>query len=165
MFLTYTVCFVLALLIHEACHGIAAYACRIPINEFGFGWGPRLYGFRLGNSDYVLRAIPIGAYVRFSVVDLQKRRVHQQVLVFMAGVIGNLIAASVSQNSSFIMMNYLLAATNILPLYQQDGWKCGIVMLKAALRRTSPVVDWTFTIAGTVLSFAVLGGEVLRRFQ
>jgi hypothetical protein len=62
-------------------------------------------------------------------------------------------------------MNYLLAATNILPLYQQDGWKCGMVMLRGILRQKSPMVEWTFTIAGTTLSFAVLGAEVLRRFQ
>ncbi len=165
MVITYTVCFVSALLIHEACHGIAAAACGVPISEFGFGWGPRLYAFRVREVEYVLRAFPIGAYVRFDVVELQKRRLHSQVLVFMAGVIGNLIAGSLSHHATFVMLNYLLAATNILPLYQQDGWKCGMVMLHALLGRKSPVVEWTFTIGGTILSFAVLAGEVLQRFK
>ena len=157
--------FVLALVIHEACHCVAAYACRISISEFGVGWGPKIFGLRVRNVEYILRVLPFGAYVRFDVAELQKRQLRQQVLVFMAGVIGNLMAASVSGATPFSLMNYLLAATNILPLYQQDGWKCGMVMLRGILRQKSPMVEWTFTIAGTTLSFAVLGAEVLRRFQ
>jgi Zn-dependent protease len=83
----------------------------------------------------------------------------------MAGIIGNVVAASLPLGSAFTLMNYLLAATNILPLYQQDGWKCGMIMLRAMLGRKSAIVEWTFTIAGSVLSFAVLGAQVLRRFQ
>jgi membrane-associated protease RseP (regulator of RpoE activity) len=144
---------------------VAAYACRISISEFGIGWGPKIYGRRVRNVEYVFRALPFGAYVRFDVAALQKRKITQQVLVLMAGIIGNLIAASLTGGTAFSLMNYLLAATNILPLYQQDGWKCGMVMLRGILRRKSPIVEWTFTIAGTVLSFAVLAGEVMRRFR
>jgi len=165
MFFSYIPYFVLALLIHEGCHCIAAYACRVSISEFGVGWGPRVYGLRVRNIEFIFRALPFGAYVRFDVAELQKRPLKQQILVFMAGIIGNLIVASLSGGTTFSLMNYLLAATNILPLYQQDGWKCGMVMLRAILRQKSPIVEWTFTIAGTILSLAVLGGEVLRRFQ
>jgi hypothetical protein len=165
IFLSYIPYFVLALLIHEACHCVAAYACRISISEFGVGWGPKIYGLRVRNIEFIFRALPFGAYVRFDVAELQKRKVKQQILVFMAGIIGNLIAASLSGGTPFSLMNYLLAATNILPLYQQDGWKCGLVTLRAMLGRKSPMVEWTFTVTGTLLSFAVLGAEVFRRFQ
>jgi hypothetical protein len=163
--LSYIPYFVLALLIHEASHCVAAYACRISISEFGVGWGTKIYGVRVRNIEFIFRALPFGAYVRFDVAELQKRKLKLQILIFMAGIIGNLIAASLSGGTPFSLMNYLLAATNILPLYQQDGWKCGMVMLRAILHQKSPIVEWTFTIAGTILSLAVLGGEVLRRFQ
>jgi membrane-associated protease RseP (regulator of RpoE activity) len=164
-FLRYTAYFVLALLIHEVCHSIAAYACRISISEFGVGWGPKIYSRRVRNIDFIFRLLPLGAYVRFDVAELQKRQLRQQVLVLMAGIIGNLISASLSAGTPFSVINYLLAATNILPLYQQDGWKCGIVMLRGILGRKSLTVEWTFTIAGSILSFAVLAAAVLRRFQ
>jgi Peptidase family M50 len=165
MLFDYIPYFVLALVIHEACHCVAAYACRISISEFGIGWGPKIFGLRVRNVEYIFRALPFGAYVRFDVAELQKRRLSEQILVFMAGIIGNLIAASLSGATPFSLMNYMLAATNILPLYQQDGWKCGMVMLRGILHQKSPTVEWIFTIAGTSLSFAVLGAEVLRRFQ
>ena len=165
MFLTFVVSFVSALLIHEASHALAAYACRVSISEFGFGWGPKVFGVRVRNVEYIFRALPFGAYVRFDVRELQQRKLRQQILVMMAGIIGNLVAAVLPISPIFTLMNYLLAATNILPLYQQDGWKCGMLMLRGTFERKSAGVEWVFTIAGSVLSFAVIAAAVLRRFQ
>jgi len=162
---TYVLCFVLALLIHEGAHSLAAYACRVSISEFGFGWGPKIFGVRMGNVEYIFRALPFGAYVRFDLVELQQRQLRQQILVMMAGVIGNLLAALLPISPIFTLMNYLLAATNILPLYQQDGWKCGMLMLRGLFKRKSAGVEWVFTIAGSVLSLAVIAAAVLRRFK
>jgi hypothetical protein len=58
-------------------------------------------------------------------------------------------------------MNLLLAATNILPLYQQDGWKCGIVILRGIFHRKSSLVEWTFTISGSALTVALVVAQVL----
>jgi Zn-dependent protease len=165
MFLTYALSFVLALLIHEGSHSLAAYACRVSISEFGFGWGPKVFGVRARNVEYIFRALPLGAYVRLDLVELQERKLRQQILVLMAGIIGNLIAASLPISGTFTLMNYLLAATNILPLYQQDGWKCGMLMLRKIMQRKSATVEWVFTIAGSALSFVVIAAEVLRRFS
>ena len=62
-------------------------------------------------------------------------------------------------------MNFLLAATNILPLYQQDGWKCGMVLLRNVLGRKSSLVEWTFTIMGSVLSIALCIALLVRLFR
>jgi hypothetical protein len=83
--------------------------------------------------------------------------------VLLAGIIANLVAGVATGGTHFSLMNYLLAATNILPLYQQDGWKCGMVMLRGTKRRKSPLIDWTFTIAGSALSLALIAAQVLTR--
>ncbi len=162
MFLSYILCFAAALLIHELGHLAAARACLIPASELGLGWGPKLCGFRLGTVEYKLHALPLGAYVRLDMEELQRRPLNQQVLVLLAGIIVNLVAASVSSSTVFGAMNLLLAATNLLPLYQQDGWKCGMVCLRAVLRRRSPLVEWTFTIAGGGLSLIIFIAQALR---
>lgn len=163
MLTSYLPAFVLALVLHEAAHCVAAYACGVKINEMGLGWGRRLFGFRIRKIDYVIRLLPFGAYVRFDLAQLQRRRLSQQVLVFLAGIIANLVAATLTAGTTFSLMNFFLAATNILPLYQQDGWKCGMVMLRGTLQRKSALVEWTFTIAGSVLSLAVIAAELFRR--
>ena len=152
--LFYVPYFLAALLLHEIGHVAAAYACRVTISEFGLGWGRKLFGFRINQIDYSIRLLPLGAYVRLDMNELQRRPLAQQVLVLLAGIIVNLVAATATGGTRFSGMNFLLAATNILPLYQQDGWKCGMVMLRAVLRRKSLLVEWTFTIVGSALSIA-----------
>ena len=162
MLLSYLLGFIVALLIHELGHLAAARVCRVPATEFGLGWGRRLCGVHFGGVEFKLHALPLGAYVRLDIKELQRRSLSQQVLVLLAGIIVNLVAAALAFGTPFGTVNLLLAATNLLPLYQQDGWKCGMVMLRALLRRKSAVVEWTFTIAGSVVSLALIAFQALR---
>jgi membrane-associated protease RseP (regulator of RpoE activity) len=162
MLIPYLTCLAFAMLIHELGHLVAARACRVPATELGLGWGPKVGGFRWGTVEFKLHALPIGAYVRLDMVELQRRSVVQQMFVLLAGIGGNLLAAVATSGTKFGMMNLLLAATNLLPLYQQDGWKCGMVMLRALFERKSPLVEWTFTIAGAALSLTLLAAQALR---
>ena len=162
MIVSYVISFLIALLIHELGHLVAARVCRVPATEFGLGWGRKLFGFHFGGVEYKLHALPVGAYVRLNMVELQQRSLSRQVLVLLAGIIVNLVAAALTLGTPFGTVNLLLAATNLLPLYQQDGWKCGMVMLRALLRRKSAFVEWTFTIAGSSLSLALIAFQGLR---
>ncbi|HKS30334.1 MAG TPA: site-2 protease family protein [Pyrinomonadaceae bacterium] len=150
--LSYILCLFVALIIHELGHLLAARACGVPATEFGLGWGPKVFGFRAGEVEYKLHLLPVGAYVRLDIEELQRRPLSQQALVLLAGVIVNLIAAAMAGAGKFALVNLILAATNLLPIYQQDGWKCGMVMLRAMLKRRNALVEWTFTIAGGALS-------------
>jgi membrane-associated protease RseP (regulator of RpoE activity) len=164
MLLSYGLSFIVALFIHELGHLVAARACGVPVSEFGLGWGRKVWGFRYAAIEYKLHALPIGAYVRMNMTELQRKPLSRQVLVLLAGIIVNAVAAALTAGTPFSMMNLLLAATNLLPLYQQDGWKCGMVMLRALLRRKSAVVEWTFTIAGSAVSLALFVFQALRHF-
>jgi regulator of sigma E protease len=63
--------FVVALVLHELGHFLAARACQVAVTEAGFGWGPRLYRVRVRNVDYHLRLLPLGAYIRMDMTGLQ----------------------------------------------------------------------------------------------
>jgi membrane-associated protease RseP (regulator of RpoE activity) len=164
MILAYVFWFFLAMLIHELGHLAAARACGVGAMELGIGWGPRVGGFTYGDVDYSLRALPVGAYVRLDMEELQRRPLSRQVFVLLAGVLVNLSAAEAARGTWFGAMNFLLAATNLLPLYQQDGWKCGMVMIRAALRRRSALVEWSFTLAGGASSLALFAAQALRHY-
>jgi len=159
--LSYILCFLAALLVHELGHCVAAFGCNVTVSEFGFGWGRKLCSLRIRGVDFIIRVLPVGAYIRLNLDELQERPVDQQVTVLLAGIIANLVAGVVTGGTHFSLMNYLLAATNILPLYQQDGWKCGLVILRGSMRRKSPLIDWTFTIVGSALSLALIAAQIL----
>lgn len=162
MLSTYVLYFLAAILLHELGHLAAAWACSITVREFGFGWGRKLLEFRLFSVNCVVRILPIGAYVRLDMNELRIRPLSQQVLVLLAGIITNVVVAALAGGTRFGLVNYLMAATNILPLYQQDGWKCGMVMLRGTFLRKSPLSEWTFTIAGGGLSLTLMAAAVFR---
>lgn len=162
MLISYALYFLFAMFIHELGHLAAARACCVPVREFGLGWGKQIFSFRMGEVVYKLHALPLGAYVRLDINELQRRPLSQQVLVMLAGINVNLVAAALTVGTRFSMVNLLLAATNLLPLYQQDGWKCGMLMLRAMLKRRSALVEWTFTIAGSFISIVLFAVQMFR---
>jgi len=162
MLITYVLLFAATMFIHELGHLAAARLCGVRAPELGLGWGPKLLEVSAGSVRFKLHLLPIGAYVRLDMRELQTRPLVQQVFVLLAGVLVNLAAAFSTQGTWFSLMNYLLAATNLLPLYQQDGWKCGMIMLRSLLARRSALVEWTFTIAGAVVSCTALASLAFR---
>lgn len=55
------------IVVHELGHFWAARLMKIRVNEFGVGFGPRLFGWKSKKhgTDFVIRAIPLGGYNAF----------------------------------------------------------------------------------------------------
>lgn len=153
----------LAMIVHELGHLLAARACGVAASELGLGMGPKLAGFRLGSIRFNLRALPIGSFVMLDGTALKQRSVQAQLLVHLAGIIFNLIAGVLAYGTTFGWLNLLLAAGNILPLYQHDGWKCGVVIMRALMQRKSEPAERVFTFSGGFISL-VIAWAVVRMF-
>ena len=125
--------------------------------------GPRLFGFRLGSLRFSLRALPLGSFLMIDGTALKERSVPEQLLVHLGGVIFNLIAFTLTYGTMFGWFNLLLATGNLLPLYQHDGWKCGVVIMRALLQRKSQPAERVFTFSGGFISL-VIAGIVIRLF-
>jgi regulator of sigma E protease len=54
------------ILIHEFGHYAVAKLLGVRVEQFAIGFGKRLVGFRKGDTDYRLNAIPLGGYVKMS---------------------------------------------------------------------------------------------------
>ena len=159
--LNFLISFTFALIIHELGHLTAARICRVPVLEFGLGWGPRLYRRMFGTVDYQLRLLPIGGFIKMDMDIFRQRPLDQQLFVLSAGVVVNLLFAFLSWGTLFGVLNLGLAIGNSLPLYQQDGWKSAIVVCRKLLGRTSPMVEWTVTIIGGLMALAVVARAVM----
>lgn len=98
---------VLAVLIvvHELGHFIAARSQGIHVNRFSLGFGPILWKYQGPETEYAVRAIPLGGFVGFPDDDpdskippndpdlLRNRPILDRAIVISAGVIANLIFA------------------------------------------------------------------------
>ena len=98
---------VLALLIvvHEMGHFLAARFQGIRVNRFSIGFGPILWKYQGPETEYALRAIPLGGFVGFPDDDpdseippndpdlLRNRPILDRAIVISAGVVANLLFA------------------------------------------------------------------------
>jgi regulator of sigma E protease len=100
--------------VHELGHFWAAKAVGIEVQRFSIGLGPKVFGFKRGETEYVLSAIPLGGYVKMggmddevmerieggavperqpSSRDFDQKPIWARTLVISAGVIMNMIFA------------------------------------------------------------------------
>jgi regulator of sigma E protease len=54
------------IVIHELGHFLVAKFFKIKVETFSVGFGPRLFGFRKGDTDYRISAFPLGGYVKMA---------------------------------------------------------------------------------------------------
>ena len=95
----------LLIVVHEFGHFAAARLQKIRVNRFSIGFGPTLLKYQGSETEYAVRAIPLGGYVGFPDDDpdstippddpnlLRNRPVLDRAIVISAGVIANLIFA------------------------------------------------------------------------
>jgi membrane-associated protease RseP (regulator of RpoE activity) len=149
------VSFFAALVLHELGHYLAARLCAVPIKQAGLGWGPKLYGVRVSDVDYQVHLLPAGAYVRMDMAALQRRPLNQQLFVLGAGIAVNIVLAGLAWGTLFGVFNLALAIGNLIPLYQLDGWKSGMVICRRIFGRPSPLVEWILTLGGGAIGLSV----------
>ncbi len=100
-----------AVILHEFGHYIVAKLFKIRVETFSFGFGPRLFGKKWGDTDYRISAIPLGGYVKLGgdesnapiegagATDIPPNEMFnlrprwQRILVALAGPVMNILTA------------------------------------------------------------------------
>ncbi len=108
---------VVLILVHEFGHFIVAKRFGIRVDEFGIGFPPKIFGKKVGETEYTVNALPIGGFVRIWGEDptqehytdgpdrersfVSKPRV-VQAAVLVAGVAMNVLLAFVLYTGTFL---------------------------------------------------------------
>jgi membrane-associated protease RseP (regulator of RpoE activity) len=93
-------------MVHEGGHFLAAKATGMKATEFFFGFGPKLWSTRRGETEYGVKAIPLGGYVRIigmnpyeEVAEADLGRTYREQpfwaksVVVLAGVVSHFVVA------------------------------------------------------------------------
>jgi len=119
------------ILVHEWGHFIVARFFGVRVDVFSIGFGPRLFGWKRGATDYRVSAIPLGGYVRMAGQDLSdidagehkptgapdelmSKKRWQRALISLAGPVVNLIFPL------FLLTGYFVIKGNPYPKYMDD---------------------------------------------
>ena len=109
-------------LVHELGHFLVAKACGVRVETFSLGFPPRLFGFKYGETDYCVGALPFGGYVKMSgeapgqemTGDPREFNSHprwQRMLIVLAGPVANFVLA-------FVLMAGFYMMHNEVPVYE-----------------------------------------------
>ena len=66
----------LLVLIHEGGHFLAARICKVSVLKFSIGFGPRIFSFVKGETEYALSLIPLGGYVKMKGENPDQNEIH-----------------------------------------------------------------------------------------
>jgi regulator of sigma E protease len=102
-------------LVHEFGHFIVAKKAGIQVDEFAFGFPPRLFSKKFGETTYSFNALPLGGYVKIygenpdDVTDHDRKRSFiakprsVQALVIVAGIVFNILLAWVLLSATLMI--------------------------------------------------------------
>lgn len=107
--------FCVIIIIHELGHFTAAKLCGIQVNEFALGMGPVILRKKGKETEYVIRALPIGGSVSMEGESdssdnpraFNRKPVWQRMIVIVAGPIMNLILGFIAA------LIYICAVSNV----------------------------------------------------
>ncbi len=172
--------------VHELGHFLAAKWVGVRVHVFSIGFGTRLFGFKRGNTDYRVSAIPLGGYVKMagenpseplsgSPDEFASRSVRERMLIILAGPFMNLLWAVL-----FFMFIFIIGMDQPAFLKQEAriGWvDPGTVAERVGLQpgdvirkvNAEPVETWEKALeklgdaeSGTLTLEAQRQNEVLR---
>lgn len=100
---------------HELGHFLVARLFGVGVEKFSLGFGPRLFGWKSGMTEYLVSAIPLGGYVKMvgeepdaEISEVERhlsfthKPVWQRMLIVAAGPVFNLILAVVIYTALFL---------------------------------------------------------------
>jgi len=140
--------------IHELGHFLAGKAVDVEIQRFSIGFGPKIFGYRYGETDFVVSAIPLGGYVKFAGMgedemleklegggdssprtpgprDFDAKPIWARALILSAGVIFNMLFA-------FSAFTYVFAEWGVP---ESDTTRVGIVREQSLPPGTEGLTD------------------------
>ena len=54
------------IVVHEGGHFIVAKLCKVRVEAFSIAFGPRLFGFKIGETEYKVCLLPLGGFVKMT---------------------------------------------------------------------------------------------------
>jgi regulator of sigma E protease len=117
--LSFVIILGLLVLVHELGHFLVARWNKVGVDEFGFGFPPRVFGKRWGKTLYSLNAIPLGGFVKIKGVleddingtalvtraadDFMGKALWRRFSILIAGIIMNVLLTAVLFSVGFMI--------------------------------------------------------------
>ena len=110
--------------VHEFGHFIMAKRAGVRVEKFSLGMGPRLFGYKKGDTDYIISALPLGGYVKMAgenpdeeptgaADEFQSKTIWQRAKIAAAGSVTNIVLAFLLMPLVFMVGTYTLGSPRV----------------------------------------------------
>ena len=97
------------IMLHEAGHYFTAKRAGMKVTEYFLGFGPRVWSFRRGETEYGVKAIPAGGYVRIvGMSNLEDVDPDEEPRTFRHGTFGNRLTVILAGVTVNLILAFLL---------------------------------------------------------
>jgi membrane-associated protease RseP (regulator of RpoE activity) len=109
---------VLTVMLHEAGHYLLARRAGMKVTEFFLGFGPRIWSFKRGETEYGVKAIPAGGYVRIiGMNNLEEVDAADEPRTYREGSFGHRISVVLAG----VTVNIILALMLLFVVFAASG--------------------------------------------
>lgn len=110
--------------VHEFGHFIMAKRAGVRVEKFSLGMGPKIFGFKKGDTEYVLSWLPLGGYVKMAgenpdeeptgaADEFQSKTVWQRAKIGATGPLTNIVLAFLIMPLVFLIGTYTLGPARV----------------------------------------------------
>jgi regulator of sigma E protease len=113
--------FSLIVTLHELGHLLAAKRLGIPIARFSVGFGPKLWGFKMGETEYCFSLFPCGGYVLPALENeaFEKIPLKSRIIFSLGGPVANVLGALLCLSlMNIVKLGFSVESVIYLPLEQ-----------------------------------------------
>jgi len=158
--ISFTIVIGILVFVHEFGHFIVAKKTGVGVEKFSLGFGPKLIGFKMGGTQYMLSAIPLGGYVKLKgenpdetltndPEEFGSRSVGVRAAIILAGPLMNLVLA-------FFLMPFVFIIGIQAPVFlDEEPVVCWVA-------ENSPAAIAGFQIGDTIFS---VNGEKVKSWK
>ncbi len=142
--------------VHELGHFIMAKRAGVRVEKFSLGMGPKLFGYRKGETEYIISALPLGGYVKMAGEnpdeeptgapdEFQSKTVWQRAKIAFTGPFTNILLAFMVMPLVFMVGTYVEGPAKVGYVEKDSpaeraGFHAGDVIEKINGRG---IADWT----------------------
>ncbi|WP_426573165.1 M50 family metallopeptidase [Aquihabitans sp. McL0605] len=154
-FLIVVLAIVVMITLHELGHYLTAKRAGMKVTEFFLGFGPKIWSVRRGETEYGIKAIPAGAYVKIpGMVNLDEVDPEDEARTYRQKSFGSRVSVAVAGSAMHFMLALVLIYVALVFVGQPGK------SFAAAPKSPTPIVERVVTGSGADKAGLQPGDEI-----
>jgi RIP metalloprotease RseP len=123
--LVFAACVVAMVMLHELGHLLAAKRGGMKVTEYFLGFGPRLWSVRRGETEYGVKAFPLGGYVKIpGMTMLEEVDPADEPRSYRSRPFGSRLLVAVAGSAVHMIIAFVLLVVVFVAIGTPSSWKC-----------------------------------------